>query len=251
MESFGRSGACSAVMAVVAVIITLAVIPRAHAQALNDVRGARAFSGSSADAGLKAPPSSVTAPSTLNNSNITKPAALSAAVAPNLNSAASQAAGSATVAGNSLKAGSYPSMIAPLMSGQKNAEAEKAELDAMLRHLSARERHKYWVAAGKFPAFCQDWQQKLHEREVNNLSHLKFQERDGWETATYTGYGPVQTCVCKETREGVPIGKVTYKEYSYYLTGRTIDQAAHAKPQIVHTTETLEIFSWDKNRWFY
>ncbi|MGH8010927.1 MAG: hypothetical protein ACREQ4_00340, partial [Candidatus Binataceae bacterium] len=194
------------------------------------------------------------APSQINNSNIMKPSAVSGAIAPTLNSAALQAAKVSASGGSmnaSLSSGTYPSMMRPLASGQADQHAQKAELEAMLSRLTPRDRHKFKIASSRFPSFCRDWQRKLRAREVNNLSHLKFQERDGWESATYVGYGPVQTCLCKESREGIPIGKVTYQEFSYYLAGKTVDQAEHATPRIIGTTNTLEIFSWDKNRWFY
>jgi hypothetical protein len=38
---------------------------------------------------------------------------------------------------------------------------------------------------------------------------------------------------------------------SYYLVGKTIEEAKRAKPKLLRLTNTLEIFSWDKNRWFY
>lgn len=119
-----------------------------------------------------------------------------------------------------------------------------------LKRLTAAERRKWNKAVAMFPGFCQDWDRMLHDRELNNLSNLQWQEKSGYETAVYTGYGKVDGCRAKESVEGVPIGKVTYDEIRYYLTGKSIDDAK-AHPQQVGKTQTLEIFSFEKDRWFY
>jgi hypothetical protein len=126
-----------------------------------------------------------------------------------------------------------------------------ADVRAILSHLSIVQRHKFERASANFPAFCQDWERRLHDREVNNLEHINWQKRGGYQTATYVAYGKVQACDTKESSRGVPIGKLSYQEYNYYLTGKTVDEARHTAPKLVSTTNTLEIFSWDKNRWFY
>ena len=46
---------------------------------------------------------------------------------------------------------------------------------------------------------------------------LNWQEKSGYETASYVGYSPIKTCECKESAEGIPLGKVTYDEENYYL----------------------------------
>ncbi len=113
------------------------------------------------------------------------------------------------------------------------------------------QRRSYEHAASAFAAFCHDWEQLLHDREVNNLQHLSWREQSGLETATYTGYGKVESCECKASKEGLPIGKIRYEEMNYSLAGKTIDQAEHAAPKLVGVVNTLEIFSWEKNKWFY
>jgi hypothetical protein len=125
-----------------------------------------------------------------------------------------------------------------------------AEMNKFVFH-SAAERARYEQAAARFPDFCHDWQRMLHDRETNNLQHLTWQTRDGVQTSTYTGYGPVETCETKESVEGVPIGKISYEEMIYYLAGKNADDARHAAPKLVHETHTLEIFSWEKDKWFY
>jgi hypothetical protein len=133
----------------------------------------------------------------------------------------------------------------------KNSDPLMAAMAALPASLSTFARHEFETAFRKLPTFCQNWQSKLHEREVNNLANLAWQEKNGYKTATYVGYGKVDGCLCKESGEGVPIGKVTYDEYQYYLVGKTLDEAKTAKPKLTGTTHTLEIFSWDKEQWFY
>lgn len=125
-----------------------------------------------------------------------------------------------------------------------------AEINRFVFH-SAAERAIYEKAAAGFPNFCQDWQRMLHDRETNNLAHLTWQPRNGVITSTYTGYGQVETCETKESVEGVPIGKISYDEMVYSLSGKSADEARRTQPQIVHQVHTLEIFSWDKGKWFY
>jgi len=126
----------------------------------------------------------------------------------------------------------------------------KEEVHSFIFH-SPAEQQRYDHAASLFPGFCKDWQRMLHDREANNLGHIAWKPSGGYETATYTGYGNIESCVTKESLEGVPIGKLTYEEMNYYLVGKTVSEAQHATPRLVHQTHTLEIFSWDKNKWFY
>jgi len=121
---------------------------------------------------------------------------------------------------------------------------------ADLARLTVAQRRKWETAVASLPSFCQDWNRMLHDREVNNLLHLQWQTGPGGETATYTGYGTVQNCQAKESSEGVPIGKVYYEERNYALSGKSIDDAK-AHPQVTRVTQTLEIFSYEKDRWFY
>jgi len=126
-----------------------------------------------------------------------------------------------------------------------------AEMKALLARLSSVQRRKYEKASADFPAFCQEWERRLRDREVNNLEHINWKKRSGYQTATYVAYGKVQACDTKETDRGVPIGKLSYEEYNYYLTGKTVEEAKHSTPKLIGRTNTLEIFSWEKNRWFY
>jgi hypothetical protein len=104
-------------------------------------------------------------------------------------------------------------------------------------------------AAELFPAFCKDWQRKLHDRELNNLETMSWKDQNGWKTGTYLSYSPVKTCDCKHSTGGVPIGELTYQETELYLSGRTVEEARHAQPKPVAITNTTEIFRWDKTKW--
>ena len=130
------------------------------------------------------------------------------------------------------------------------AAVVNAEMNKFTFH-SDQERVLYQRAAARFPNFCNDWQRMLHDRETNNLQHLIWQSRDGAQTSTYTGYGRVETCETKESVEGIPIGKISYEEMIYYLAGKSTDEARHTPPKVIRQTRTLEIFSWEKDKWFY
>jgi hypothetical protein len=106
-------------------------------------------------------------------------------------------------------------------------------------------------ASALFPDFCKHWQQDLHDRETNNLSKLKFSQKDGFETATYTAYGKIAGCESHQSRDGYSIGRITYEEFIYYLAGKTEDEARHAVPKTVSDTHTTEIFRWENGKWFY
>jgi hypothetical protein len=110
---------------------------------------------------------------------------------------------------------------------------------------------RYARAALLFPRFCQEWEEKLHDREVNNRAHIHWDIRNGSRVGNYVGYSTVQSCECKQSPNGLPIGKLTYQEFNYNVSGKTVDEARRATPSVTHTTNTLEIFSWDRNRWFY
>lgn len=107
------------------------------------------------------------------------------------------------------------------------------------------------VASATFPDFCKHWEQNLHDREVNNVSKLNFSLKDGFETATYTGYGKIVGCESHQSKDGYSIGKLSYEEFVYYLVGKTTEEARGAAPKMISDTHTTEIFRWEKNKWFY
>jgi hypothetical protein len=149
----------------------------------------------------------------------------------------------------------------PSSTAEPNAEASpsaakkiKKKVKAALNKVNplrlARDR-EFKKAAAVFPDFCKDWERKLHDREVNNANHIAWSLKDGWQTGTYTGYSTVQKCECHQSTDGYSIGKVTYDEFQYFVTGKTTDEAKHAKPKVTDSTATTELFRWDKNKWFY
>jgi hypothetical protein len=104
-------------------------------------------------------------------------------------------------------------------------------------------------ASESFPAFCKDWERRLHDRELNNQESMSWKDQDGFKTGTYLAYSPIKTCNCKRSTGGVPIGELTYQETEYYLAGRTVEEARHAQPKQVGVTNTTEIFRWDRTKW--
>jgi hypothetical protein len=110
---------------------------------------------------------------------------------------------------------------------------------------------EFKIASAVFPSFCQHWQQDLQDRETNNRNHLSFVEKDGYQTATYTGYGKIEECESHQSKTGFSIGRITYEEFEYYIVGKTQDDAEHATPKPVSDTHTTELFRWDHEKWFY
>jgi hypothetical protein len=114
-----------------------------------------------------------------------------------------------------------------------------------------KRNREFAVASAQFPDFCKHWEQNLRDREVNNLSKLNFVPKDGYETATYTGYGKIAGCESHQSKDGYSIGKLSYEEFIYYVAGKTREEARMAAPKMVQDTHTTEIFRWENNKWFY
>jgi len=106
-------------------------------------------------------------------------------------------------------------------------------------------------ARSAFPGFCSEWERKLRERERKNLNGIQWKEQNGWKVGEFLGYSKIQTCTCKQSSRGQPLGILTYGEMNYYLTGKTIDEAKRATPKGTLATETTEIFRWGRNKWEY
>jgi hypothetical protein len=147
-------------------------------------------------------------------------------------------------------AGVAGNATAPNPAASTASAATGPQLDAMWL-LTPAQRRTFQRASVAFNSFCHHWEDLLHERELNNLEHLSWRQDGGTETADYTGYGKVQSCVCKASKEGLPIGKISYEENTYSIAGKTTDEARHSSPKITHQVSTIEIFSWDKEKWFY
>ncbi len=109
---------------------------------------------------------------------------------------------------------------------------------------------QYAKAAAAFPAFCKNWEQKLKEREQNNLAHIAWRFDNGFQTALYTGYSTVESCESHQSAQGFAIGKLSYEEYHYLIKAKTVDDERTAKATPVDDTHTTEIFRWDKGKWF-
>ena len=110
---------------------------------------------------------------------------------------------------------------------------------------------EYQEAAPLFPAFCKDWEQKLRDREANNIEHLIWKLENGFQTAKYTGYSQIESCETHQSPQGFSIGKLSYEEFHYLIKEKTLDEAKHSKGTKVEDLHTTEIFRWDKGKWFY
>ena len=133
--------------------------------------------------------------------------------------------------------------------GPAYAQTTTAE-DGLKEPSHAVSSTEYERAARSFPEFCRAWQRKLDEDAKNQKNLLQWQDRDGWKTATYSGYGPIRSCTCK-LRDGVPLGRITYEEIEYYIAGRTVVEARNAQPIAAGSTNTIVILRWEKGRWNY
>jgi hypothetical protein len=117
---------------------------------------------------------------------------------------------------------------------------------AMMRALK-----EFQTASATFPDFCRDWARKLSMREQDNLGHIKWAMHNGIQTGTYVGYSTIESCTCKEASNGVAVGTLTYREFDYTLTGKSIEEARHAAPNATTVVPTREIFAYDKGKWFW
>ncbi len=150
-----------------------------------------------------------------------------------------------------------PSQSAGASAGEASPTANKS-LEQRVKTLVEKltpERIKrnleFKVAAATFPDFCKHWEQNLHDREMNNVAKLNFSLKDGFETATYTGYGKIAGCESHQSKDGYSIGKISYEEFIYYLVGKTKEDARSAVRKTIGDTHTTEIFRWENNKWFY
>ncbi|MGD0073515.1 MAG: hypothetical protein ABSD31_04155 [Candidatus Binataceae bacterium] len=110
---------------------------------------------------------------------------------------------------------------------------------------------KFERARATFDGFCKDWERKLSQRERDNFAAIQWKQEKGWTVGQYLGYSKIRSCTCKQSSRGEPIGELTYGETNNYLTGKTEDEAKHAKPKVSLSTETTEIFGWGKKGWEY
>ncbi|HTY53545.1 MAG TPA: hypothetical protein VMB26_00010 [Candidatus Binataceae bacterium] len=125
---------------------------------------------------------------------------------------------------------------------------------AVHKRLTAAERNailKFERAKASFGGFCKDWEQKLAQREHDNLDAIKWKFEGGQEVGQYLGYSKITSCTCKQSTHGQPIGELTYSETNNSLSGKTIDEAKHSTPKSRLATQTTEIFGFGKKGWEY
>ncbi|GBD26412.1 hypothetical protein HRbin30_01744 [bacterium HR30] len=106
-------------------------------------------------------------------------------------------------------------------------------------------------AKDSFPQFCEEWMQKLAEREKRNRSLIDWREEQGEVRGTYVGYSNQHQCIYKETPDSTPLGKITYLEVRYEKRGSTREEAERNPPRALETTEVTEIFRYAKGKWQY
>jgi hypothetical protein len=138
---------------------------------------------------------------------------------------------------------------APVLKGLSGSGMQGAA--QILNPVMMRALKQFKIASASFPDFCRDWGHKLSVREHDNLGNIKWQMRDGVETGSYVGYSSIDSCTCKEATNGVAVGILTYKEFDYTLSGKSVEEAQHSTPHAASVVPTREIFAYDKGRWFW
>ncbi len=102
-----------------------------------------------------------------------------------------------------------------------------------------------------FQAFCEEWMQKLRDRETYNTAHSTWDSRDGRVSGEYVGYGSEHTCIAREEPGKDAIGKISYREARYRREGSTTADALAVPGTILEQTDVTEIFRFAKGRWQY
>jgi hypothetical protein len=148
-------------------------------------------------------------------------------------------------------AGDRPGSPSPESSAPQKAPPERSPKAAKVSPERRKRDLEFKKASAEFPDFCKHWEQNLRDRERDNLKKLVFALVDGLHTATFTGYGEVKACEAHQSKDGFSIGKITYEEFIYSLSGNTPEEAAKGERKPVSNTITTEIFRWEKNKWFY
>ncbi len=102
-----------------------------------------------------------------------------------------------------------------------------------------------------FQAFCDEWMQKLRDRETYNTAHITWETHDGRVSGEYVGYGTDRTCIAREEPGKDPIGKIGYRETRYRREGASTAEALAGTGTIVEQSDVTEIFRFAKGRWQY
>jgi hypothetical protein len=104
---------------------------------------------------------------------------------------------------------------------------------------------------GSFKVFCTEWGKKLHERELFNVTQIKWDTGQNWVQGTYIGYSEPLSCIIEDNSGPVPVGKIIYHEFVYEKRGGTVPEAQNVAGKAVDTTEVTEIFRYQNGKWIY
>jgi hypothetical protein len=105
-----------------------------------------------------------------------------------------------------------------------------------------------------FDRFCAEWMGKLAQRERQNIAKVRWEKRGPTTFGQYTGYArtPIQ---CKPTTAVTPgkpaVGKLVYQEILYEKVGNSAADAQQSRPEVLQTTEVMEVFRYDGHDWKY
>ena len=102
-----------------------------------------------------------------------------------------------------------------------------------------------------FRTFCDQWMQKLRDRNAYNDAHIAWTQGGAGIVGEYVNYGTDRTCMAREEPGKAPIGKITYREIKYRREGANEAAAKAAARTIVEETEVTEIFRYAKGAWQY
>jgi hypothetical protein len=102
-----------------------------------------------------------------------------------------------------------------------------------------------------FRAFCDQWMQKLRDRNAYNDAHITWTAGGPGVVGEYVNYGTERTCIAREEPGKDPIGKITYREIKYRREGANEAAARVAAGTIVEQTDVTEIFRYAKGAWQY
>lgn len=100
-----------------------------------------------------------------------------------------------------------------------------------------------------FDQFCQEWMQKLRERERYNLAHIEWTPTADGVVGKYVGYSEEYTCILTDGKP--PVGKMRYQQMVYEKKGGTAPTAEDSPPRAIEQIDTTEFFSQFKGKWYY
>jgi len=106
-------------------------------------------------------------------------------------------------------------------------------------------------ADSAFPQFCEQWMEKLVQREEHNVAHIQWEQHGDGVTGSYIGYTRQHTCMTKNGTHATPVGKISYQEIKYEKHGTTAAEAELAPAQPVRTSRVTEIFRYSDGKWIY